>query len=425
MKTKELSQNPALFHWPIVTEEDEQAVLQVLRAGKMSGTDITKTFEAEFASWMGVHHALAVCNGTAGLLAALWACEVGAGDEIICPSMTYWASAAPALMLGATVHFADIDPNTLCIDPNDIEHRISSRTKAIMVVHSAGHPCDMDEILAIARRSGTRVIEDASHAQGSYYKGKLCGSMGDIGVMSLMAGKSFAVGEGGIILTNDRLLYERCVAFGHYERTGVPSRWNPPDNQITDPYLSRFRGIPLGAAKHRMNQICSAMGRVQLKYYMERIQEIQDALNYFWEGLKDIPGLRPHRIDPSVGTMGGWYFPHGLYKAEELGGVPCEKFCQAVREEGDSGCWPGANSPLHLHPFFHEADIFWQGKPTAIAFGQRDVRQGPGTLPISERIEEICFSVPWFKHCWKDQIDPYIEAYRRAVKRVRKRNNSV
>ncbi|MFQ3620670.1 MAG: DegT/DnrJ/EryC1/StrS family aminotransferase [Spirochaetales bacterium] len=421
MKAKEISSNPALFHWPIVTEEDEQAVLQVLRAGKMSGTDITRVFEAEFAAWMGVSHALAVCNGTAGLLAALWACELGAGDEIICPSMTYWASAAPALMLGATVHFADIHPESLCIDPNDIEHRISSRTKVIMVVHYAGHPCEMDTILEIAKRKRVRVIEDASHAQGSYYKGKLCGSLGDIGVMSLMAGKSFAVGEGGMIVTNDRTLYERCVAFGHYERTGIPSRWNPPDNQITDPYLSRFRGIPLGAAKHRINQTCSAMGRVQLKYYMQRIQDIQDALNYFWEGLKDLPGLHPHRIDPSIGTMGGWYFPHGLYRAKELGGTSCEEFCKAVREEGDTNCWPGANSPLHLHPFFHEADIFRQGKPTVLAFGQRDVRQGPGTLPVSEQIEEICFSVPWFKHCWKEQIDPYIEAYRRAVKKLQKK----
>jgi dTDP-4-amino-4,6-dideoxygalactose transaminase len=413
--------NPALFHWPIVTEEDERAVLEVLRTGTMSGTDITKKFEAEFASWMEVKYALAVCNGTAGLLAALWACQVGSGDEIICPSMTYWASAAPALMLGATVNFADIDPISLCIDPKDIESRISSRTKVIMVVHYAGHPCDMDAISAIAKKHGLRIIEDTSHAQGSYYKGRLCGTIGDIGVMSLMAGKSLAIGEGGMIVTNDRNLYERCVAFGHYERTGIPSRWNPPDNQITDPTLAAFRGIPLGAAKHRMNQTCSAMGRVQLKYYMERIAEIQEAINYFWDNLSDLKGIYPHRIDPAIGTMGGWYFPHGLFRSEELGGVSCEKFCAAVREEGDNSCWPGANNPLHVHPFFHEADIFNQGKPTAIAFGQRDVRQGWGSLPVSERIDEICFSIPWFKHCWKNEIDLYIEAYRRAYKKVREK----
>ncbi|GAB1481550.1 hypothetical protein MASR2M78_03650 [Treponema sp.] len=105
-----------LFLWPIVTEEDEQAVLSVLHDRSMSGTEITKQFEKEMASWLGVEFALGYCNGTSGLLAALWACGVGAGDEVICPSMTYWASAAPALTLGAAVNFADIDPATLCID---------------------------------------------------------------------------------------------------------------------------------------------------------------------------------------------------------------------------------------------------------------------------------------------------------------------
>lgn len=121
-----------LFHWPIITQEDEQAILDVVRAGTMSGTDITKAFEKEYADWVGVKHALGYCNGTASLLGAFWACGVGAGDEIICPSMTYWASAAPALSLGASVNFADIDPVTLCIDPKDIEHRICLAPKPLL-----------------------------------------------------------------------------------------------------------------------------------------------------------------------------------------------------------------------------------------------------------------------------------------------------
>jgi dTDP-4-amino-4,6-dideoxygalactose transaminase len=408
-----------LFHWPIVTAEDEEAVLSVLRAGTMSRTDITKKFESEFAEWMGTRHALAMCNGTAGLVSAMWACGVGAGDEIVCPSMTYWASAAPALTLGATVNFADILADSLCIDPDDIEHRLSKRTKAIVVVHYAGHPCDMDRILPIARKHGIAVIEDVSHAQGSLYKGKKCGTLGDIGVMSLMAGKSFAVGEGSIMVTDNRRLYERCISFGHYERSGAPSRFNPPDNQLSDPALQRFAGIPMGAVKHRMNQTVSAMGRVQLKYYPGRIAVIQKAMNYFWKGLEGVPGLRPHRIDPASGsTMGGWYYPRGLFRPEELGGASCERFCEAVRAEGFAACYPGANTALHLHPYFHEADIFGQGKPTALAFGQRDVRQGAGTLPVAERIDEICFGVPWFKHLDTEAIDSYILAFRRAAELV-------
>ena len=405
-----------LFTWPILTEEDEEAVLGVLRARAMSGTALTKEFEKEFAAWMGTQFALGYPNGTDSLRATMWACGVGAGDEIICPSMTYWASAAPALPLGAAVNFADILPDTLCIDPDDIEHRIGPRTRAIVAVHYAGYPCEMDEIMAIARKHGVKVIEDVSHAQGGLYKGKMCGAIGDVGAMSLMSGKSFAVGEAGILVTDDREIYERCIAYGHYERTGAPSRWNPVDSQVTDEGLKQYAGLPLGGAKHRMNQMCSAMGRVQLKYYPDRIAEIQRAMNRFWDLLEGVPGIRAHRPPADSGsTMGGWYFARGIYRSEELQGLPCEKFCEAVRAEGAGMCYPGANGALHLHPVFHTADIFNMGQPTMISFGQRDVRQGPGTLPMSEKIGEIAVGVPWFKKDRPDLIEQYAAAYRKVA----------
>lgn len=404
-----------LFHWPLVTEEDEQAVLAVLRDGSMSGTEITKQFEAEYAAWQGARYALGTCNGTAGLLAAMWACGVGAGDEIICPSITYWASAAPALQLGATVHFAEVDPVTLCLDPADIEHRIGPRTKAIVVVNYSAHPADYDRILPIARRHGLRVIEDNSHAQGSIYYGRFCGTLGDIAVASLMAGKSFAIGEAGMITTDDHELYERCVAFGHYERTGVPSHFNPVDHQVMDRELLRFKGLPLGATKHRMNQTCSAMGRVQLKHQSSRIEEILRAMNRFWSLLEDVPGVRAHRIREPGCTMGGWYNARGLYVSEELGGLPIDRFCEAVRAEGVAVCRPGLNAPLHTHPYFHEADIFSHGQPTALAFGQRDVRQGPGTLPVSEGLAQRVLGVPRFIHDEPELISQYAAAYRKVA----------
>ncbi|MFT3789381.1 MAG: DegT/DnrJ/EryC1/StrS family aminotransferase [Tepidisphaeraceae bacterium] len=408
--------DPALFHWPIVTQEDEDAVLDVIRNGNTSRIDITQKFEAEYAGWVGSKYALAYCNGTAALLGAMWACGVGAGDEIICPSVTYWASAAPALSLGATVHFADIDPRTLCIDPNDIEHRISPRTKAIVVVHYAGYPCKMDAIMAIARRHGVKVIEDVSHAQGSLYKGKHCGTIGDVGAMSMMGGKSFAVGEGGMLVTDNREILERCIAFGHYERTGGPSRFAQSEAEVHGA-LRKFKGIPIGGYKHRINQTCSAMGRVQLKSYPRRITEIQQAINRFWDLLDGVPGLTAHRPAPESGsTMGGWYFPRGLYNADELGGLNCAKFCEAVRAEGVSVAQPGANLPLHGHAVFHEADLFNQGKPTAIAFGQRDVRQpASGSLPNAERIGEIAFGIPWFKHDWPEAIEKFANVYRKVA----------
>ncbi len=409
------NQNPSLFKWPIVTEEDEQAVLEVLRAGAMSNTDITKKFEAEYAAWVGVRHALGYCNGTASLLGAFWGCGIGAGDEVICPSVTYWASCTAVLGLGATVNFADIDPDTLCIDPGDIEHRIGPWTKAIVVVHYGGYPCDMDRITTIARRHGIKVIEDVSHAHGSLYRGRPCGTLGDVAGLSMMAGKGFAIGEAGMLLTDSDEIYERAIAYGHYERTGGPSRFAKSESAVKGP-LARFRGLPIGGHKHRMNQTCSAMGRVQLKYFPERIAEIQRAMNRFWDLLEGVPGIRAHRPPKDSGsTMGCWYFPRGLYRAEELGGLPCEVFCDAVRAEGVEACSPGSNSPLHAHPVFHEADIFHQGQPTSVAFGQRDVRQGSGSLPNAERITEISFGVPWFKHDDAAAIERYAEAYRKVA----------
>jgi perosamine synthetase len=417
---KTLAEEPVdIFRWPMVTAEDEAAVLDVLRNGSMSGNNITKLFEQEFAAWLGMKLALAYPNGTEAIRAALWACGVGAGDEVICPSMTYWASCASVLSLGAAVNFADIDPESLCINPGDIEHRIGPRTRVVVVVHYAGHPCDMDPIMAIARKHGVRVLEDVSHAHGTLYKGRKVGTFGDIAAMSMMSGKAFAIGEGGMMVTNDRGLYERCISYGFYERTGVASRWNAPDAQITLDELKPFAGVPLGGFKHRLNQTCAAMGRVQLKHYPQRMQAIQDAMNRFWDLLDGVPGIRAHRPAPGSGsTMGGWYFARGLYRAGELGGLPCSRFAEAVRAEGVGGCGTGANAPLHLHPVFHTADIFAMGRPTMISFGQRDVRQGPGSLPVSERIGEFVFGVPWFKHDRPEVIRPYAEAFRKVAEQA-------
>lgn len=392
-----------LFKWPIITEEDEAAVLQVLREGNMSGIDVTRKFEQEFARWQGVEFALGFHNGTASLQAAMYGCGVGVGDEVICPSMTYWASALPAFSLGATIVFADIDPVSLCIDPTDIEHRITERTKAIMVVHYLGHPAEMDAIMDIAHKHGIKVIEDVSHAQGGMYKGRKLGSIGHVGAMSLMSGKAFAIGEAGILVTNEREILEKAIALGHYERMG---------DQVTSPALKAYEGLPLGGYKYRMHQLSSAVGRVQLKYYDQRVGEIDKAMNYFWSRLEGVAGIRPHRPDYGLGhRVGGWYGAHGFYLKEELGGLSIHRFCEALRAEGVTDAYPGSNLPLHLHPVFNDADIYGHGKPTRIAHTTRDVRQPRGSLPITEQIGSRIFWIPWFKHYQPDLIEQYVSAF--------------
>ena len=405
-----------IFNWPIITKEDEEAVLEVLRAGKMSGTDVTEQFEKEFAAWQGAKYALGCNNGTNALHSAMWACGVGRGTEIIGPSVTYWASVMPALNLGAAINFADIDPQTLTIDPGDIEHRISKNTKAIVVVHLYGHPANMDRIMAVAHKHKVKVIEDVSHAHGALYTGKRVGTFGDVAAMSMMSGKGFAIGEAGMLVTDNRQLYERAVAFGHYERTGK-SRYSNAENAISDEWLTEYAGLPLGGFKNRMHQLSSAVGRVQLKHYDHRMAEIQKAMNHFWDLLQGVPGIKGHRVDRNSGsTMGGWYLPAGLYNPEELGGLPVGKFCEAVMAEGIGGmCHPGINNPLHLHPIFHTADIYGEGKPTMLANTSRDIRQGEGALPVSEGIMQKTIWVPWFKHYRPEVIEEHAAAFRKVA----------
>lgn len=402
-----------LLAWPIITAEDEAAVLEVLRRGTMSANDVSKQFEQEMAAFFGTRYALGSCNGTASLQEAMWAIGLRAGDELIGPTLTYWATVLPALSLGVSVVFADVDRRTLCIDPGDIERHIGPRTRAIVVTHVCGHPCDMDSIMAIARRHGLKVIEDVSHAQGALYKGRLLGTIGDVGAMSLMSGKSLPCGEAGMLVTNDRAIWERAIAFGFYERNGV-SRFTAAGSEVTDPGLQRLAGVPLSGAKHRMHQLSAAVGRVQLKHYPARMAEIQKAMNFFWDCLRDTPGVREHRVDPKSGsTMGGWYFANGHYVPEELGGLPVERFVQAVTAEGVSlSSW--FYKPLHLHPVFHEADIFGHGRPTNIAFAERDVRQGPGSLPAAESLLGRTLCIPWFKHYRPDVIGQCAEALRKV-----------
>lgn len=396
-----------IFTWPIITKEDEDAALEVLRRGGMSATDVTIKFEEEFADWQGTKYALAFNNGTASLQAAMYGCGVGVGDEIICPSVTYWASAIQVFSLGGTVVFAEVDPDTLCLDPKDIEHRISDRTKAIMVVHYLGHPADMDPIMEIAKKHNLKVIEDVSHAQGGLYKGRKLGTIGDVAAMSLMSGKSLAIGEGGMLVTDDREIYERAVVLGHYEKF---------NDSFETEYLKPYTGLPMGGYKYRMHQISSAVGRVQLKYYDERCEEIRKAMNYFWDLLEGVPGIKAHRVpEDSDSNMAGWYAARGLYRAEELGGLSVTRFTEAVRAEGVDVCTPGCNAALHTHELFHTADVYGHGKPTRIANASRDVRELDNSLPLSEKIGSMIYAIPWFKKFYPEIIEEYANAFKKVA----------
>jgi len=405
------SEQGDMFTWPIVTDRHEQAVLKVLRAGQMSGFEITKEFEKKYAGMLGRKFGLAYHNGTAAILGAMYGLGIGAGDEVIAPSLTYWATAAPAYSLGATPVFADVDPETICIDPKDIEHRITPRTKAIIVVHYAGMPADMDAIMEIAAKHNLKILEDCSHAHGALYKGREIGTFGDVAAFSLMTGKSLAVGEAGILFTDDRKVYERAILFGHYIR----------HDEITLKELKPFVGLPCGGFKHRMHQLSSAFGLVQLELYPQQMAEIDRAMNCFCDLLDDSAGIRPTRPPKDTNTTkGGWYFPLFKYVTEELEGLSLSKFSEAVTAEG-SICNPGCNKPLHLHPLFTTMDVYGHGRPTRIAYLDKSakIEQYIESLPVAESINNRVFGVPWFKHYRPEIIEEHANAYKKVVKKYR------
>ena len=395
-----------LFRKMILTDEAKTAAMEVIERGSFSATDVTEKFQDEFAAWQGTDYCIAYCNGTMALTSAMYAIGLGEGDEIICPTKTYWGSVSQAINFGASAVFCNIN-DMLSLDPNDLERCITPRTKAIMVVHYYAYPCDMDPIMEIARKYNLKVIEDVSHAQGGMYKGRKLGTFGDAAAMSLMSTKSFACGELGVLVTSDRKVYERAMAFGHYERNNA--------NYIKEcDDLKDYFHIALGGAKGRANQVSTAIARDQLKHYDERSAEIRRAMNYFWDQLADLPGIKPLRVDESEGSnMAGWYEPHCAYYPEQLHGLSVKRFAEAVRAEIGGFCNEGGNFCLHTHPFFKTFDMTHKGTPSRIAFNDHDVRTDDKLCDPS--LKKYCFSAPRFNYMDKEIIDLFAKGYRKVI----------
>ncbi len=397
-----------LFHWPIVNDAMVAAQTKVLADGNMSGTDIARKFEAEFAAWQGRTYALSHNNGTSALNAAMYAVGLGPGDEIICTSVTYWASCTGALGLGATVVFCDVNPETLQMDPASLEAHITPRTKAVMVVHYMAHPAPMDEIMAITKKHGLKMIEDVSHAQGGHYKGKMLGTFGDVAAHSLMSCKSFAVGEGGMLVTDDLEIYKRAIRLGHYDRI---------IDVCTDEEMAGTKNIPFGGLKNRMHQVSAAIGLEQLKKHDTEIAEIDRAIKHFWKGIEDIPGLKCIYPKEEGSDKAGWYASRFLYDKNAFGGVSNVTFCDALNAETDGAFSFGCNMPLHLSSVFFNIDVYGHGKPTAQVFlpDGVSVRALTGELPNAEKVNSRVLGEPWFKHNDPTRIAPYIEAVRKVA----------
>jgi len=239
-------------------EEEETAVVDVLRSGWLSMGNITHHFEEEFAAFIGAKHAIAVTNATAALHLACLAVGVGKGDEVVLPSLTFVATANAVRYTGATPVFADIESlDWLNISPTSIESCITERTKAILVVHYAGYACDMPAIMEIAKRHNLVVLEDSAHAIGSELEGRQMGTWGSIGCFSFFSNKNMTTGEGGMLTTNDDALAAHLRILRSHGMTSLS--WDRHRG-----HASSYDVVDLGF-NYRIDEMRSALGRVQLK----------------------------------------------------------------------------------------------------------------------------------------------------------------
>ncbi len=258
---------------PSLTGNEKKYVNECLDTSWISSKGkFVNEFENKFAEYIGVNHAVAVCNGTVAIHLALVALGITKGDEVIVPTFTYIASANPILYVGAKPVFIDSLESTWQMDPDDIERKITDRTKAIIVVHLYGHPCDMDRIMEIAKKHNIFVIEDCAEAIGSEYKGRKVGSFGDINTFSFFGNKTITCGEGGMVLTNDKVLAERA---GNLKNQG----------------LAKYREYWHDAVgfNYRMTNIQAAIGLAQLEQVEKFIDMKQNVAKWYQENLKGLP----------------------------------------------------------------------------------------------------------------------------------------
>jgi len=306
--------------WPEWRESWEPEIIKVLRSGRWccsGGGGQVADFETGYAKLLGANRCMATTSGTTALITAMHVMGVDAGDEVITSPYTFIATYNTILTHRALPVFADTDPATLTMDPASIESRITERTRAIVPVHIYGMPCDMDPINAIAKKHNLAVVEDACQAWLAEYKGRKCGTLGDLGCFSFQNSKHIPVGDGGAVIGNSEELLDRCQAyhncgraFGTFKGSGCFSR----------------------GTNFRMNHYQAAMLLQQFDKLVTETKRRQENADYLTAGLKEIPGIEPVRLPEDSRAV--WHLYALRYDAARFNGLPRGKFIKALRAEG-------------------------------------------------------------------------------------------
>jgi dTDP-4-amino-4,6-dideoxygalactose transaminase len=335
--------------WPSFSRDEIAVAMRVLESGRVNywTGDEGRQFEAEFAAFTGCKHAVALSSGTAALELALQVLGIGPGDEVIVPSRTFIASASCVVMRGATPVVADVDRNSQNVTADTIRAVLSPRTRAIIAVHLAGWPCNMDPILELARANQLKVVEDCAQAHGATYKGRPVGSMGDVNAFSFCQDKIMTTGgEGGMITTNDDDLWSRAWAFKDHGKNydAVYHRHHPPGYR----WLHESFGT-----NWRLTEMQSAIGRVQLRRLAESVHARRTLAGLLAERFTGIPGIRV--TNPPDHVTHSFYKYYVFLAAEHLQeGWDRQRIVDAVNAEGVP-CFIGSCSEIYLEKAFPSA----------------------------------------------------------------------
>jgi len=364
-------------------EEEVEEVLKVLKSKWLSMGPVTQRFEEEFANYLGVKHAFGVSSGTAALHIALKAWGIKGGDEVIVPSLTFVATANSLLYCGAKPVFADItNLDNFNISPDDILEKITSKTKAITIVHYGGYPCDMNAIMEIAEDHNLKIIEDAAHAPGAEYKGRKCGTIGDVGCFSFFANKNLVTGEGGMIVTNDDSLAEKIRIMRSHGMTTLT--WDRHKG-----HAHSYDVVDLGF-NYRINEIVSALGLVQLKKLNKNNEKRRKIVEEYRKGLGKISVISVPFTDCKEKSS---YHIFPILLSED---TSRNEFIDKIKEKGiqTSIHYP----PIHLFTHYRKMFGFEEGMlPKTEFIGEHEV-----TLPLHPLMNEE--EVEYIANCIEEII---------------------
>ncbi len=332
-----------LFSKPDVGEEEIAALTAAVRSGWLTVGPRTHEFEQTFAKWTGVDHAVAVSSCTAALHLALDALGIGPGDEVITSTLTFAATGATIIHVGARPVLVDSSPDTLNLDPDDVARKVNKRTRAIVPVHFAGHPAPMDEIGAIAQTHDLSVVEDAAHALPASYRGKRIGSVSEVTAFSFYATKNLTTGEGGMLTLRDAQVAERArtrrlhgMSKDAWKRYSAKGAWR---------YDVSYPGF-----KYNMTDPAAAMGLVQLKRMPDLQRRRLQLVALYERALADVPQIRRPIARPEVESA--WHLYAVRLRPERLR-VHRDDVIELLRERGVGSSVHFI--PLHLHSYYRDA----------------------------------------------------------------------